>query len=71
MSQPRISDFPVEEPGVTTQHESTHACRLPLRIFAVCLTSVVVAVHYTNYGPLIPILRSSTRQHIYEVSARE
>jgi nitrate/nitrite transporter NarK len=31
---------------------------IPLRIFAVCLTSVVVAVHYTNYGPLIPILRA-------------
>jgi predicted MFS family arabinose efflux permease len=29
-----------------------------LRIFAICLTSVVVAVHYTNYGPLIPTLIS-------------
>ena len=27
-----------------------------MRIFAACLTSVVVAVHYTNYGPLIPSL---------------
>src|SRR5881398_2781493 len=58
MSQPRISDFPVEEPGVTSQHEGTHASSLPLRIFAVCLTSVVVAVNYTNYGPLIPIMRA-------------
>src|SRR5437868_6693643 len=56
MSQPRISDFPVEEPGVTTPHP--HASSLLLRIFAVCLTSVVVAVHYTNYGPLIPIMRT-------------
>ncbi len=31
---------------------------IPLRIFAVCLTSVLVAVNYTNYGPLIPVLRS-------------
>src|SRR5437764_12895028 len=31
---------------------------IPLRIFAICLTSVVVAVHYTNYGPLIPTLIS-------------
>ncbi|GAC1343201.1 MAG: nitrate/nitrite transporter [Ktedonobacteraceae bacterium] len=31
---------------------------IPLRIFAICLTSVLVAVHYTNYGPLIPILIS-------------
>lgn len=29
---------------------------IPLRIFAICLTSVLVAVHYTNYGPLIPTL---------------
>src|SRR5947209_15887100 len=62
MSQPRISDFPVEEPGVTPQHQHPHASSLPLRIFAVCLTSVVVAVHYTNYGPLIPIMR--TELHI-------
>jgi nitrate/nitrite transporter NarK len=31
---------------------------IPLRIFAVCLTSVVTAVNYTNYGPLIPIMRT-------------
>jgi nitrate/nitrite transporter NarK len=29
---------------------------VPLRIFAACTTSVVVAVNYTNYGPLIPVL---------------
>ena len=29
---------------------------IPIRIFAICLTSVLVAVHYTNYGPLIPTL---------------
>lgn len=29
-----------------------------LRIIALCLTSVVTAVNYTNYGPLIPILRT-------------
>ena len=36
--------------------------RLPssilLRIGALCLTSAVSAVNYTNYGPLIPILRT-------------
>jgi nitrate/nitrite transporter NarK len=31
---------------------------VPMRIFAVCLTSVVTAVNYTNYGPLIPVLHS-------------
>jgi len=30
---------------------------VPLRIFAICLTSVTITVHYTNYGPLIPTLR--------------
>src|SRR5579859_573234 len=29
-----------------------------LRIIALCLTSVVTAVNYTNYGPLIPIMRT-------------
>lgn len=29
-----------------------------LRTVALCLTSVVTAVNYTNYGPLIPILRT-------------
>src|SRR2546429_6763622 len=36
--------------------------RLPssilLRIGALCLTSAVSAVNYTNYGPLIPVLRT-------------
>ncbi len=31
---------------------------IPLRIGALCLTSAVTAVNYTNYGPLIPVLRS-------------
>src|SRR5438067_7797420 len=31
---------------------------IPLLIGALCLTSAVTAVSYTNYGPLIPILRS-------------
>jgi nitrate/nitrite transporter NarK len=40
---------------------------IPLRIFAACLTSVVTAVHYTNYGPLIPILQ--TELHINSAQA--
>ena len=31
---------------------------IPLRIFAACLTSVVVSVHYTNYSPLISTIRA-------------
>ncbi len=34
----------------------TLAGGIPPRIFAICLTSILVAVHYTNYGPLIPTL---------------
>ncbi|GAC1646238.1 MAG: CynX/NimT family MFS transporter [Ktedonobacteraceae bacterium] len=35
---------------------------VPLRIFAACLTSVMVSVHYTNYSPLITTIR--TELHI-------
>src|SRR5437763_16382263 len=38
-----------------------------LRIGALCLTSAVTAVNYTNYGPLIPILR--TDLHISNAQA--
>ncbi|GAC1391867.1 MAG: CynX/NimT family MFS transporter [Ktedonobacteraceae bacterium] len=31
---------------------------VPLRIFAACLTSVIVSVHYTNYSPLITTIRA-------------
>jgi len=31
---------------------------VPLRIFAACLTSIVVSVHYTNYSPLITTIRA-------------
>ena len=36
--------------------KSSLITNIPLRIFAICLTSALVAVHYTNYGPLIPTL---------------
>src|SRR5215469_6106960 len=31
---------------------------VPFLIGALCLTSAVTAVNYTNYGPLIPVLRT-------------
>jgi nitrate/nitrite transporter NarK len=40
---------------------------LPLLIVVLCLTSVVAAVNYTNYGPLIPIMRSDL--HITSAAA--
>src|SRR5260370_2305174 len=63
--QPRRS-HPLSQPGPSTfsagtrQEQAQH--RLPGSIapliFAACLTSTVTAVHYTNYGPLIPIMQS-------------
>ncbi len=54
MSQPRpdSSDLAMQ----TGAHAQRRASSVPLRIFAACTTSVVVAVNYTNYGPLIPLL---------------
>lgn len=54
MSQPFSSSSPAEPSEAIARGKSPSS--IPLRIFAVCLTSVAVAVHYTNYGPLIPIL---------------
>ncbi len=47
----------IDPPKVPLQYRP--ASSVPLRIFAVCLTSVLVAVHYTNFGPLIPTLITS------------
>ncbi len=54
MSRPRISAMSSSLPESTVQQQQTAS--VPLLIFAVCLTSVVTAVNYTNYGPLIPTL---------------
>jgi nitrate/nitrite transporter NarK len=65
MSQPPPTVFAaktLQKPGKSRQPSS-----IPLRIVAVCLTSVVTAVHYTNFGPLIPIMR--TDLHINSAQA--
>src|SRR5260221_5500348 len=54
MTQQRTPLYPADASAGTSQMHK--AGSIPLRIFAICLTSVVVAVHYTNYGPLIPTL---------------
>src|SRR5438093_4847244 len=54
--QPRTPIAATPLLGEAPQHKQSAS--IPLRIFASCLTSVVVAVHYTNYGPLIPTLIS-------------
>jgi nitrate/nitrite transporter NarK len=54
MTQQRTPVNPADTSAGTSQMHKADS--IPLRIFAICLTSVVVAVHYTNYGPLIPTL---------------
>ncbi len=56
MSQPHIPIVASETPDEAARPRQSSS--IPLRIFAVCLTSALVAVNYTNYGPLIPALRS-------------
>jgi nitrate/nitrite transporter NarK len=56
MSQPHIPAVASETPVEAARQRQSSS--IPLRIFAVCLTSALVAVNYTNYGPLIPALRS-------------
>jgi nitrate/nitrite transporter NarK len=56
MSQPpptTLATRALQEPAKRHQPSS-----IPLRIIALCLTSIVTAVNYTNYGPLIPIMRT-------------
>src|SRR5579863_532658 len=57
MSQPRSPL--ISAPGDGEIAARKRLSSIPLRIFAICLTSVVVAVHYTNYGPLIPVLMTA------------
>jgi len=57
MSQPQFDVFAEgTPPGLPRRRQPSS---VSLRIFAVCLTSVVVAVHYTNFGPLIPVMRDN------------
>ncbi|HVB20923.1 MAG TPA: MFS transporter [Ktedonobacteraceae bacterium] len=55
MSRPHSDVFPLLSEDLLQQKR---ASSIPLIIFAVCLTSVVTAVNYTNYGPLIPTLEA-------------
>ncbi len=55
MSRPHGSTFAAQTPGEAVSRKRPSS--VPLRIFAICLTSVTITVHYTNYGPLIPTLR--------------
>src|SRR6266700_1707628 len=65
MSQPPPGVF--EATALQEPAKPRPSSSIPLRIVAVCLTSVVTAVHYTNFGPLIPIMR--TDLHINSAQA--
>ena len=56
MSRTRTPVFPLSSSEDTLQQKRANS--IPVCIFAVCLTSIVTAVHYTNYGPLIPVMRA-------------
>ena len=56
MSQPP-SSLPLASPSVPHLRRRQPSS-VPLRIFATCFTALAVAVHYTNYSPLIAIIRS-------------
>jgi nitrate/nitrite transporter NarK len=57
MSQLPPSTFAAEALQEPAKHRRPSS--IPLRIAVLCLTSIVSAVNYTNYGPLIPIMRSN------------
>ena len=55
MSRPHTGVFPLVSEGTQQQLQGSS---FPLLLFALCLTSIVTAVNYTNYGPLIPTLET-------------
>ena len=58
MAEPQDVSLPIGAVEESVQQKQKARSSVPIRIIAVCLTSVVTAVNYTNYGPLIPVLRS-------------
>ena len=54
----------MSQPSSSSSYDTTIVVRqrkpssVPLRIFAACVTSILIAVHYTNYSPLIPTIRA-------------
>ncbi len=50
---------PFSSPSLPEQHlRRRQPSSVPLRIFAACFTALMVAVQYTNYSPLIAIIRN-------------
>lgn len=54
----------MSRPSLSSSYDATVAVRqrkpssVPLRTFAACTTAILIAVHYTNYSPLISTLRA-------------
>jgi nitrate/nitrite transporter NarK len=55
MSRSRLQAFSLHTPAQTPLRNPSS---IPMRIFAACTTAVMVAVHYTNYSPLISTIRA-------------
>lgn len=53
----RLPSSALQTPEATIRQKQPSS--VPLRIFAACLTSATVAVNYTNYSPLIAVLRAA------------
>lgn len=54
----RLRTSPMAPSSAETTAQQKKPSSVPLRIFAACITSVMVAVHYTNYSPLITTIRT-------------
>ncbi len=50
------SDASIAVPPQLAQEKRRQPASIPVRIAAACLISLAMAVHYTDYGPLIPVM---------------
>jgi nitrate/nitrite transporter NarK len=54
MMQSQVNSSLVQSQSEVSRHR--RVANLPLRIVAACLVALATAVHYTDYGPLIPVM---------------
>ena len=54
MLQPQAESYAVR--SATDVQRQRRSASIPLRVGAACLVAIATAVHYTDYGPLIPVM---------------
>ena len=59
ISLARFTSSIFETRTITQTQQPGRPSSVPLRIVATCLTAMIMAVHYTNYSPLITVMRSA------------